>query len=204
MHPHIEHLANQAHVDDLRREAELQRRQAQFSRRQARRVGQLVSPALPPLVRDVLVFAEHQPSQSQLAQVLEQLKGLHDDVVTALMLNRSSSSRMVREPGRRRVLPASTARIQAQRTPPVTEQQLLDVVEALRAAGHQASGELVAGSVPRVLLAHVRQHRPEAVILMTDRHRLAHLARRDLERRLRHHTDARVVTVVDGEPLQPV
>ena len=50
----------------------------------------------------------------------------------------------------------------------------------------------------RVLVDEIEQHDAEAVLLLTDRHRLAHLARRDLSRRLRHRTDVQVVALAAG------
>ena len=212
MHPQLEHLAHQAHVDDLRRDAEEHRRAARLARRQARAsaaapvAAPVAAPGLSPAVHEVLVFAERRPSLGQLAQVLDQLSGLHDDVVTALLHHRPATTPALSdEAGSHSLtLPASPAVIPAQRTPPEAEQHLDQVVGALRAAGHATTGELVAGSMSRVLLAQVRERRPQAVILLTGRHRLAHLAHVDLERRLRHRTGARVVTVVDNESLQPV
>ena len=206
MHPQLEQLAHQSHVDDLRREAEQHRRAARPARRRARAAAPVAAPALSPTVHEVLVFAERRPSQGQLARVLDQLSGLHDDVVTALLYHRPSTTPALSdEAGSHSLtLPASPVVIPAQRSAPEAEQHLDQVVGALRAAGHAATGELVAGSMSRMLLAQVRERRPEAVILLTDRHRLAHLARVDLERRLRHRTDARVVTVVDHESPQPV
>lgn len=205
MHPHIEHLANQAHFDDLRREAELHRREARQLRRQARAAAPVATPVLSPTVREVMLFAEHEPSQRQLAQVVDQLKGLHGDVVTALLHYRPSGPPgLADETGSHSLsLPSPSVRIPAQRRSPAAERHLSYVVGALRAAGHETNGELVMGPVPRVLLTQVRERRPEAVILLTGRHRLAHLAHRDLERRLRHHTDASVMTVFDAERLQP-
>ena len=208
MHPQLEHLAHQAHVDDLRRDAEQHRRAARLARRQARAAAAapVAAPVLSPTVHEVLVFAERRPTRGQLAQLLDQLSGLHDDVVTAVLHHRPATTPALSdEAGSHSLtLPASPAMIPAQRTPPEAEQHLDQVVGALRAAGHETTGELVAGSMSRVLLAQVRERRPQAVFLLTDRHRLAHLAHVDLERRLRHRTDARVVTVVDHESLQPV
>jgi hypothetical protein len=197
MHPELLHQAHQAHVDDLRREADRQRRDARHLRRRARGTPPSFGPLLSPAVRDVLVFAEHRPTPRQLEQVLEQLQDLRDDVVTALMHHRPvATSEVVDHGGRPSVsLPSPGARIPAQRTPPAAEQQLTDVIGALRAAGHDACGELVAGSPTRVLSARVRERHPDAVILLTDRHRLAHLARRDMERRLRRQTSVPVIVV---------
>jgi hypothetical protein len=206
MHPQLEHLAHQAHVDDLRREAEQHRRTARLLRRRARAEAKAAVPVLSPAVHDVLVFAEREPTQGQVAQVLEQLKGLQGDVVTALIHHRPRSPEaLVNESGTHSLsLPTPAARIPAQRAPSEAQQHLSDVIGAFRAAGHDTRGELVEGSVPRLLAQQVRERSPEAVILLTSRHRLAHLARRDLEHRLRRQTSVPVVAVSDRRPRHQV
>lgn len=206
MHPQLEHLAHQAHVDDLRREAEQHRRATRLLRRRARVEAKAARPVVSPAVHEVLVFAEREPTPAQVAQALDQLKGLRDDVVTTLIHHRPSRpAALVDESGAHSLsLPRPAARIPAQRTPSDAERHLSDVVGAFRAAGHDTRGELVEGSVPGLLAAQVRERSPEAVILLTSRHRLAHLARRDLERRLRRQTSVPVIAMTGGRALHDV
>lgn len=200
MHPELMQMAHQSHVDDLRREAAQQRRDARLLRRSSRRRTPATAPVLSPAVQSVLVFAERQPSRSQVEQVLDQLKVLQGDVVTALFHHRPDRlGALVNESGSHSLsLPMPDVRMPAQRAPSEAEQHLSEVVGALQAAGHDTSGELVAGAVPKVLAEQVRERRPEAVILLTSRHRLAHLAHRDVERRLRKETSVPVIAVTEG------
>jgi hypothetical protein len=208
MHPQLEHLANQAHVDDLRREAERQRREARLLGRSARRsarpegsAGVLLSPA----VRDVLVVAEHRPTRREVELVVEHLRGLGHHVVTALLHHRPSAGELVNEAGSHSLsLPTPAARIPAQRAPSEAEQHLSGVVDALRTAGHDTTGELISGPLSRVLAQEVRVRRPEAVILLADRHRLARLAGRDPGRQLQRRTQVPVISVTQGREPRPV
>lgn len=201
MHPELMNMANQSHFDDLRREAAQQRREARLLGRVSRRRSRATAPVLSPEVQKVLVFAEHQPSRGQVEQVLEQLRSLQDDVVTALVHHRPQRlGALVNESGSHSLsLPMPDVRMPAQRAPSEAEQHLSEVVDALQAAGHDTSGELVEGSLPKVLAEQVRERRPEAVILVTSRHRLAHLAHRDVERRLRKQTSVPVIAVTEGQ-----
>jgi hypothetical protein len=133
---------------------------------------------LEPSVQHVLVFAEHAPSREELAQVVEQLSEFRGGVLTAVLHHNPM-------PGRERVDEHGGA----------THQQLEDLVDALRAAGHQVTGELVSGDVEHALLTEIRLRGADAVVLMPGRHLVAHLAHRDLEHHLRHHTAVPVVAV---------
>lgn len=71
-------------------------------------------------------------------------------------------------------------------------------MDALHSAGHRVTGEVVSGSPSRVLVNAVNNRHPEAVILLTDQHRLTNLAHRDLEHRLLARTDAPVLTLTSA------
>ncbi len=74
---------------------------------------------------------------------------------------------------------------------------IVQVVDALHGAGHRATREVLAGSPSRVLVDAVNERHPEAVILLADhRHRLAHLAHRDLEHRLLTRTSTPVLSLI--------
>jgi hypothetical protein len=198
MHPHIEHLANQAHFDDLRREAEQHRREARLRARRTRAAARAPAALLSPNVHEVLVFVEHRSTRRQVELVLDQLKELQDDVVTALLHHHPSPGELVNESGSHSLsLPTPAARIPAQRAPSEAEHRLSDVVGALRDAGHDTRGGLVVGSVARVLSEEVRRRRPEAVLILQNRQRPLHLPRRNLARRLRQQTSVPVIAVTE-------
>lgn len=167
MHPEIMYQVHQAHLADLRREADEARRAGRRRRRRA-------APVVTERFHDVLVFAEHGPSRQEVDLVLEQLRQLEHEMVTTLLHHPMVPS------------------------PRAAQEHLAFVLDELRAAGHHTQGALVTGPVREALLTGVHDRHPEAVILLTGRHRLAELAHRDLGHRLRHTVDVPVVTVTEG------
>lgn len=197
MHPSIEYPALQQHFDDLHREAAERRRHRLVPSSRRRHVSEPIT-ALPPSVHRVLVFAEHDPSPMQLDELIRQLAALRDDTVTMLVHQRSALARPVTdELGSSEIpSPVRVARIPAQRSRPDADRGLIHAVDALHGAGHRATGAVVSGSASRVLVDAVKARHPEAVILLIEQHRLAHLAHRDLEHRLLARTDAPVLTLI--------
>ncbi|QIK66738.1 hypothetical protein G7072_10660 [Nocardioides sp. HDW12B] len=198
MHPSIEYPALQQHFNDLHREAAERRRHRLVPAPRRRQHASEPITALSPSMHRVLVFAEHDPSPTQLDELLRQLAALRDDTVTMLVHHRSALAQPVTdELGQSEIpSPARIARIPAQRGRPASDRGLLQAVDALHGAGHRATGEVVSGSASRVLVDAVNERHPEAVILLTEQHRLAHLAHRDLEHQLLARTDARVLTLI--------
>jgi hypothetical protein len=174
MHPELMYQAQQAHVADLRREAVAARRANLFLRRSAD--AHLLTRAM----HRILIFAEHRPTTDELDVVLDHLTPLEDDLVTAVLHHRPH--RAVPDP-----LMAA-------------KQHLAEVLERLEGAGHRAHGRVVEGPVRQALVSAVHEPSPEAVILVTERHLLSHLAHHDLEHLARHHTSIPVLAVAGGVP----
>ena len=126
----------------------------------------------------VLVFAEHDPTPVELSLVVSELER-HGDATVSVVLHHNPVPRQERvdEHGG------------------VTHDHLEQLVDQLRAPGREVRGELVSGDVEHALLTEVRLREADAVILLPGRHLLAHLAHRDLEQRLRHHTKVPVLAI---------
>jgi hypothetical protein len=202
MHPELMHRADLARRADLRREAEDHRRSVRLLGGRTRQASPAI--ALPASIHRVLIVTERSPSRAQVDHVLSQLRALREEVVTALfhqppprlasLLNESGSHSLS--------LPLPDVRIPAQRVSSEMERECSDVMATLRAAGHEAHGELVAGPLSRLVVHEIRERQPDAVILVTGRHRLARLTHRDLEHRVRSATSGPVVSIREGcEPL---
>jgi hypothetical protein len=152
---------------------------------------------------DALLYAEHAPTRHQLVATLQHLHDLRVSVVTALVrLHASRSTRLMDEVAGARGLPAQrmVEEIHAVRDHELSEAQvqLSHIVGILRAAGHRAHGDLLIGPVARTLAQEAMEREPDAVLLLTGHHRMAHWLHRDLERRLKHHTTAPVLAVSNG------
>jgi hypothetical protein len=144
----------------------------------------------------VLLFAEHELDQAEVAGTLEALAGLRvtgdspvevtvlvpycasrpvalmDDVAAA---RGSSASRAFGDARQ----DAAGARLSAQQT-------LRHVLWAVRKGGHVARGELVpVHDVVRDLVLEAAARQATAALVVTSPHRVAHLLHRDLEHRLR-------------------
>ena len=134
---------------------------------------------LPATAQTLLVFAEHTPTPAEIDQALAELRR-HPDAMVTVVLHHNPIPRQerVREYGG------------------TDHDHLESLVEALGAAGHTITGELVSGDVEHALLTEIGLRRADAVVLLPGRHLLAHLARRDLEHRLRHDTAVPVLTVI--------
>ena len=133
---------------------------------------------LPATTHTVLVFAEHTPTAVELELVAAELDGHRESSVT-VVLHHDPVPRQERvdEHGG------------------VTHDHLDQVVDRLRADGREVRGELVSGDVEHALLTEIRLRAADAVVLLPGRHLLAHLAHRDLEQRLRHHTSVPVLAI---------
>jgi hypothetical protein len=157
---------------------------------------------------DVLVYAEFEPPHDQVVALLHHLDGLDGTPVSALLHHRPERTTPLMDEmtGARGLLPqAAVAEIDAERRWELAaaRRRLSHLVGVLRAAGHPAHGELLSGPIPKVLIQEVRAREPERLFLVTSRHRLAHWARHDLERRLRAVTPAEVVAVLPTDHLHP-
>ena len=126
----------------------------------------------------VMVFAEHPPTPVELSLVLSELERHRDAAVTVVLHHNPI-------PRQERVDEHGGA----------THDHLEQLVDQLLAPGREVRGELVSGDVAHALLTEIRLRRADAVILLPGRHLLAHLAHRDLEQRLRHHTDVPVLSI---------
>ena len=132
---------------------------------------------LPDVTHDVLVFAEHLPSVSELEQVVGEI-GEHPGAAVTLVVHHNPVPAQARtEHGG------------------VLHDHLAEAEELLRTTGATVSAELVSGDVAHALLTEVRIRVPDAIILLPGRHLLAHLAHRDLESKLRHHTSVPILAI---------
>lgn len=151
---------------------------------------------------DILILAEHEPTPSQVEQVLDHLEAERGKTVTALLHHHPPRTPALMDGiAGAHGLPAQAVvrEMHAEHAWDMADarRRLSHVVGLLRAAGHPAYGELVAGPLIRVLVHEVRDRGPEVVMLLTNHRRLARMAHLDLERRLRHHSSARVEVVMD-------
>lgn len=131
-----------------------------------------------PQDRRLLVFAEHTPSSAEVDQVLGALEPHRGARVTVVLHHDPGPHEPVREHGG------------------TTHDHLEQLLDVLGAAGHEVAGDLVSGDVEHALLTEIRVRAADRVVLLPGRHLLAHLAHRDLEHRLRHHTHVPVHTIV--------
>lgn len=131
-----------------------------------------------PETQQVLVFAEHDPTPVELSLVLAELQRYDGATVTVVLHHNPV-------PRQERVDEHGGA----------THDHLEQLVDQLGAPGREVHGELVSGDVEHALLTEIRLRDADAVILLPGRHLLAHLAHRDLEQRLRHHTDVPVLAI---------
>jgi hypothetical protein len=149
----------------------------------------------------VMVFAEYEPHHNQLIALLARMESLDGTPVTALLHHRHArTGALMDEIAAAHGLSAKSAvgEINTEHRWEQADAQhhLSHLVGLLRAAGHPTHGELLTGSVPKVLVREVRARRPRLVLLVTSRHDLAHWARHDLERRIRAATDAEVLGIL--------
>jgi hypothetical protein len=152
---------------------------------------------------EVLLFVEHDPSHDDVLQVLRRLDEAPPHPVTAMVHVRVDRATALSDEvagGRGLAARSMVGELRAEHDWEVERRRhvLTHVVGILRAAGHRAHGELLAGPLPRVLVREVLDRTPALVVLVTDRHRLAHRLHRDLERRLRHLHAGPVVALVPG------
>jgi hypothetical protein len=157
---------------------------------------------------DVLVFAEFEPPHDQMAALLHHLQGHDGTPVTALMHHRfgRTTPLMDEVAGARGLFPqVAVNEIDTEHRWELADAQrhLSHLVGLIRSAGHPTHGELLHGPIPKVLIREVRAREPGTLLLVTSRHRLAHLTRHDLERRLRAVTTAEVVAVLPVDHLHP-
>jgi hypothetical protein len=133
---------------------------------------------LPGTAHAFLVFAEHAPTEAELDHVLSEVAE-HDEATVTVVIHHNPM------PGETRIYEHGG----------VLHDDLVAVVDRLRAAGARAQGELVSGDLRHALETEIRLRNPDAVILLPGHHLLAHLAHRDLAHRLRHHTSVPILAV---------
>lgn len=153
---------------------------------------------------DILLFAEHPPTQPQTGQILARISDLRGRGICVLLHHHHARSfDLMDEIAGARGLPARSMvdEMRNERAWHMVEAQqaLSHLLGVLRRDGHRARGELVGGPLTKTVLREVRDRRPEIVALLLSRHRLAHAAHRDLVHRLRHRYETEL-RLLNGAP----
>jgi hypothetical protein len=151
---------------------------------------------------DVLVFAEHEPTGEGTPMLLSSLAELDvpGAALTVLMPIRADATGdlmdgMAAARGMAAQSAVDDSRARSAEGSLRGRRELSHVVGCVRAAGYAVHGELVGRATVKAVLAEARLRKPDVVVLVTRRHRLAHLLRNDLATRMRHVGVATVVTV---------